>query len=261
MYRFSPFSIYFQRIYKESEKPSFYIRLNIQILYIYLEFALNDTNSGYGCVPGSGLDAYFQGDVITARYASPEMFTAAEMAAKPGRFFIRSSIKSGGLFLGGAEAAGDNQIINQGPTESRAVVAHSYYIGDTGKKCGGVPIPALYRIILGDDGRPTSQKLFEGVEQLQVRVGWDSDGDRIADKYEDASAIADQNPWTWNGLFPFGSKIVSTRIWILVREECPDPTYTYSGDDYQMGDLTFKPTGPDLNFRRQLYSATVALRN
>ena len=226
-------------------------------------FAINDTNSGYGCIPSSGLDAYLQGDVITARYASPQMSTSADMAADGNRFFIRSSIKSGRLFTGSAEGTLANQITNEGPTESRAVVANTYYIGDSGKSCGGVKIPALYRVVLDTDGTPIRQKLFEGVEQLQIRVGWDSDGDRIADKYEDADApaIADQNPWTWNGLFPFGSKIVSTRIWILVREQCPDPNYSYSGDPYQMGDLTFTPTGSQLNFRRQLYSATVAMRN
>ena len=224
-------------------------------------FALNDTSSGYGCIPTGGTNGYLRGDVVTARYASPQMVTSTEMTAKPGRLFIRSSIKSGRVFLGGAEAAADNQINNQGPTESRAVIAHSYYIGDTGKKCGGVPIPALYRIILGDDGRPTTQKLFEGVEQLQVRVGWDSDNDRIADKYEDASSIASEGPWTWDGLFPFTNKIVSARVWVLMREQCPDPSYTYAGDPYQMGDTEFTPAGTDLNFRRQLYTATVALRN
>ena len=225
-------------------------------------FALNDTSSGYGCIPTGGTNGYLRGDVITARYASSQTFSAAEMTANPGRLFIRSSIKSGRLFRGAAEAAGGNQIINEGPIESRAVIANSYYIGDTGKKCGGIPIPALYRIVLDDNGRPTPQKLFEGVEQLQVRVGWDSaDNDRIADIYADASSIASEGPWTWDGVWPFENKIVSARIWVLMREQCPDPSYSYTGDPYQMGDLTFTPAGSELNFRRQLYTSTVALRN
>ena len=65
------------------------------------------------------------------------------------------------------------------------------------------------------------------------------------DTWADADDIAD-----------WGS-VIAARVWLLVRAECPETgftnttTYTMAGTDY---------TYPDA-YRRQLYSATINLRN
>lgn len=219
-------------------------------------FAIDDSRGGYaGCIPSTGAGGYIRGDVLAMRYANPTPATAFDA----NRLYVRSTIKSGWLFAGSAEGNASNTIpaTDNLPTETRQLIANAYYIGDSGNTCNGDKIPALYRISLDASSRPEIQKIFEGVEQLQVQVGWDSDGDRIADRYDDADKVADEVPWTWDGLFPFTNKIVSARVWVLVRQECADPHYS-NDKTYLMGDQKYIPAD---NFRRQLYTTTIRFRN
>ena len=222
-------------------------------------FAINDSAGSYagaGCIPSTGDGAYLKGDVLTIRYANPQVTNAFEA----GRYYIRSSTQSGRLFTGGSSASAANIPNDNTPIEARELVANSYYIGDTGSSSNctsGGNIPALYRTVLDSNGSPETQKIFEGVEQLQVQLGWDIDGDRIADRYVNANQIPDETPWIWDGLFPFTNKVVAARVWVLVRQECADVTYT-NGNTYKMGDQTFTPAD---NYRRQLYTSTIRFRN
>ena len=222
-------------------------------------FAINDGAGSYasgGCIPSTGDGSYLQGDVLTIRYANPEVVNAFEAS----RYYIRSSTKSGRLFTGGSSAAAANTPNDNTPIEARELITNAYYIGDTGSSSNcnsGGNVPALYRTVLDSNGSPETQKIFEGVEQLQVQLGWDTDGDRVADRYVNANQIPDEVPWIWDGLFPFTNKIVSARVWVLVRQECPDPAYS-NGKTYKMGDKTITPAD---NYRRQMYTSTIRFRN
>jgi len=74
------------------------------------------------------------------------------------------------------------------------------------------------------------------------------------DQYFDADAIS-----TDTGTTPNWNQVVSARVWVLTRAECPETGYTNT-NTYNMGNISFKPTATD-RYRRQLYQTTVKLRN
>jgi type IV pilus assembly protein PilW len=100
--------------------------------------------------------------------------------------------------------------------------------------------PALFR----QEFVNAPQELVEGVEDMQILYGVDTDDDDFANQYMNSDAVTDFND------------VVSVRITLLVRSiddfVTEDPqTYTYNGAQTTAGDRRI----------RQIFSATVALRN
>ena len=91
------------------------------------------------------------------------------------------------------------------------------------------------------------EQVISGVEDLQFLIGVDQDGDRSVDFYVD--------PETALGA---GDTVVALRLWLLVRAELPD--FSFSDDrSYAYADrAAFVPAD---NFRRLLVSKTIQLRN
>jgi type IV pilus assembly protein PilW len=111
-----------------------------------------------------------------------------------------------------------------------------YYISDAAGR------PALYRRV----GAAAAEEVVEGVENMQIEYGEDSNADLTADVYRKANAVAD-----W-------SKVVSARVSLLMQTidnnvaSQPQP-YTYNG-------ATTTPAATDRRLR-QVYSTVIALRN
>lgn len=199
-------------------------------------FGLDDTNSGYSCIPDS---SYLRGDVLVTRYASGEPATA--LAAN--RLFLRSSLFEGRIFPG---SSSPTNAITETPQSTRELVAHAYYLGASDKQCiAGTPIPALMLVTLDDDGRPTTFEQIIGVDHLAFQYGVDADADGSVETYVDADAVAN-----W-------ADIAAVRFSVLLRAECPDPDYSDT-NTYAMGDVDYTPND---NYRRRLESLTVLLRN
>lgn len=100
--------------------------------------------------------------------------------------------------------------------------------------------PALFR----QEFDNAAQELVEGVEELQILYGVDTDNDEFPNQYQTADVVADFND------------VVSVRISLLVRSVddfvTEDPqTYTYNGATVTAGDRRI----------RQSFSSTIALRN
>jgi type IV pilus assembly protein PilW len=196
-------------------------------------FGLNDTNSGYDCVPNA---KYLRGDILTLHYTSPWIETGALL---PNRLYARSSLFQGALFLGKDTAKADNSVTEL-PVNVREVQAYSYFIGDSGRTCGGNAVPSLFRVRLTDNSRPADpEELLPGVEDLQVQYG---DGTR----YYNAGDPA-MGDW---------GTIITVRIWLMVRSECTETGFV-DGRTYTLGDQTYKRND---SFRRQLYSSVVMIR-
>jgi hypothetical protein len=199
-------------------------------------YGLDDTNSGYACIPSSD---YLRGDILTVRYASETIANTL----LPDRLYLRASIFEGRIFKGSDTAS---NTIDVTPQSTRALVARAFYIGPSSEVCRpGISIPSLYIVDLGDDGVPTAVEQVIGVEHLQFQYGLDSDADGVIENYVDAGAVAD-----W-------ANVRTVRFWLLFRAECPDPDFV-STRTYVLGNQSYSP---DDNFRRQLRSLTVALRN
>jgi len=90
--------------------------------------------------------------------------------------------------------------------EVMSLVNTVYYIGTN-----AAGEPSLFRMEMGNAGVLTAQELVEGVEDMQISYGVDTDGDRTANVYLDADAI---NPVA-SGMDM--SEVVSVRIALTLR--------------------------------------------
>ncbi len=193
---------------------------------------LNDTNAGYACITNA---SYLRGDILTVRYASP-WISGAPLAA--GQMYLRSSLFEGKIFAGVDQALGTNLVLDQ-PQSVHDLVTHSYYVGNSGRTCSGLPVPSLFRVRLNiNNGPPLVEELLPGVEHHQVQYG-------VGGQYINADAVVD-----W-------SQVVTARFWLLIRSECPETGYA-DNNTYTLGDINYITSD---SFPRQLYSSVVMLRN
>lgn len=218
-------------------------------------FGLNDNNTGYACITN-----YTQGDILVSRYTKGAPIDDASLAeaANDNRLYIRNSMFSGTLFTGDTAIATSN-IVVEDPKEVHELAANAYYVGPSGRDCrfddangAAIPVPALHRKYLSNAGRPVSEEVSSSIENIQFQYGIDTDGSFTVNQYLNADDISNDT-----AVNPNWAEIVSIRLWVLVRADCPTNNYT-NAQTYTMGDQTFTPND---NFKRLLYSTTVAVRN
>jgi type IV pilus assembly protein PilW len=110
----------------------------------------------------------------------------------------------------------------------------SYYVRDNNGQ------PSLYRRV----GASDAQELVEGIEQMQILYGEDTNADKVPDYYVAANSVVNM------------ANVVSVRISLLVRSM--DDNLASQAQDYTYNGATTTPT--DLRIRR-VFNATIALRN
>lgn len=130
-------------------------------------------------------------------------------------------------------------------------VTVQYYIAN-----GASGNPALFRKEL--DGTPV--ELVDGIENIQVLYGKDTDSDRVPNVYLKAGATGLQSTTEWGS-------VVSARIGILARtlsdrdtgktKETDADTGSYDVD----GDGTNELSNPGDRYKRRIFQAVVHLRN
>lgn len=118
------------------------------------------------------------------------------------------------------------------------VTTRSYYI-----RTNGTGRPALYRKV----GTADAEEVVEGIENMQIEYGEDTNGDITADIYRKADAVAN-----W-------SKVVSVRVNLLMQTIDDNiagakQPYTYNGVAVAVAAV------PDRRLR-QVYSTIITLRN
>jgi type IV pilus assembly protein PilW len=114
----------------------------------------------------------------------------------------------------------------------------SYYL-----KTNPNGVPALYRIV---NSNP-EEELVEGIEQMQVYYGVDTDSDGFANTYVTANPA------------PVWANVVSVRITLLTRtveDNIASETLTYNYD----GNNNITPNPTDRRIRR-VFTTTIAIRN
>ena len=70
--------------------------------------------------------------------------------------------------------------------EVMKMINHTYYISDN-----TAGVPSLYRMTMGNGGSMTPEELVEGIEDMQLLYGEDSDGDGTPNRYVSANIVAD----------------------------------------------------------------------
>jgi type IV pilus assembly protein PilW len=209
--------------------------------------------SGYTCLPP---DTMPKGDILVLRYAAPWKVGGV---TTPGyqndpTLYLRSSLFKGSLFQGSDEAT--TPTIVGSAVRTAELVAHGYFIyapstpkTSTSDKCPTAGnVPSLYRMSLVN-GALKSEEIAHGVDDFQIQYGVDTNNDNSIDSFIDAPNPGDAN---W-------ANVIATRIWLLVRAECPETGYT-NDTPYPMPDPLGKMPYND-SYRRQLYTTTVQMRN
>lgn len=118
------------------------------------------------------------------------------------------------------------------------ITTRSYFI-----RTNGYGRPALYRTV----GTADAEEVVEGIENMQIQYGEDTNGDITADIYRSANAVAD-----WG-------KVVSVRVNLLMQTIDDNiagtkQPYTYNGVAVAAAAV------PDRRLR-QVYSTVITLRN
>ena len=138
------------------------------------------------------------------------------------------------------------------PLASFPVQIYVYYISPFTTSATESPlVPALYRVSLQTDGSMVRELVASGIEQMQVQYGrlTTVPDTQYFDTLTGTSFDASPNS-AWD-------EVNSVRIWLLARNSTPEPGYVNS-QTYQMGNQSYTVND---NFRRQLFTTVVQLRN
>lgn len=122
-------------------------------------------------------------------------------------------------------------------------ISRRYYIGN-----GSGKGPSLYRM----DNGGTPLELIEGVEQMQILYGLDTDGNKIADTYVNAANVGAGN---WGN-------IVSVRLALLFRTSDSNNQIDKDTGSYSLlgaGGTTV--SAPNDYYRRRVFTTTIQIRN
>lgn len=142
---------------------------------------------------------------------------------------------------GGGDGNATNDLTREFDIEAQVMPIQTvaYYVRN------GANGPSLWQVV----GNGDPQELVEGVQNLQVRYGIDTDANFEADAYRTASAVNAANDW---------DRVVSIEVAVLVQS----PQETGSERDGRTYDLLGTNFGP-YNDRRQrtVFTTTVVLRN
>lgn len=212
-------------------------------------WAIDNTNPYAGCI--SSTDYQANTDILVIRRAST---VAADVAGDPatyvGKVLLRTSHSSGVIYLD----PNNPPTVFSGNVEDREIFARAYYIRPNFVDSDA--IPTLVFENLQDGGTSpevAAQELVPGVEQFQVQLGIDADGDGTVDFYRDPETGATPSVIDVNS-------IRAVRLWLLMRAEDREFDITDT-NTYTMGSLQYTPAADVQNYRRALFTTTVKVRN
>ena len=135
-------------------------------------------------------------DILEVRYANPNPVVALEADTA----YIQSNYSAGELFIG-SDAPTD--LAN---SETYELVSNVYYISETVNEDDSDFV--LRRLSLSAGGGRSDDVLLDNVEDLQVQLGVDSNGDEVVDFYYNPSAVSDDVTVT-----PNFTQVRSAQIW------------------------------------------------
>ncbi len=205
------------------------------------------------CIPTA---KYSSGDVLAVRYAdmnsAPALVgVAPTIPMVANDIYFRSTYYGGRLFQNGVTPT-TALIVAGNPMQDQLLKSYVYYISPNspGTTDG---IPALARLSL-TGGAMVEELVASGIENMQIQYGVvDASGNT---QYMNAGSVTAATSWPL---------VKSVRVWLLARNSTNERGEAYSNQTtYQMGNVSYTPTSGSTGnsqFRRQLFSLTVQLRN
>ena len=212
-----------------------------------LAMTVDGINNGYtlDCPATNGFEA--TSDVITVRRA-----TVAPQALDDGRLQIQTTRIQGELFADGAVPS----TFSPADSTTHTLLVNSYYVSPNSELIPGVP--TLRRKRLDTDGAAPmviDEEVAPGVENIQLQLGVDVNGDNTVDRYVNPGNDS-YIPGTTD--YIPGARVITARIWIVVRGTQPE-LGVQDDTDYEPGDSDLGTFND--NFRRMMVSKTILLRN
>ena len=219
-----------------------------------------NNNYGLACLPTAAAGtAQTNSDTITIRRA-----TVAPVLPANGRLQIHSSRIAGQIIYNGvippiftppADPAFPAQPTD--PSATHNLLVNSYYVAQESELIPGVP--TLRRKTLTIDAGASviqDQEVAPGVENIQMQLGIDMNGDNTVDRYVNPGDAV-YNPTAPSGYSP-GATVLTARVWMIVRATQREPGVKdindYKPGDVDLGSLTD-------GYRRMQVSKTILLRN
>lgn len=213
----------------------------------YIAASNNDYASGIGCTANGSASA--SADTLTIRRVATTTTPATDT-----RLQVCSTRKTATMTRDNAATCPNGEFHN--------LVVNGYYIDNQSDQSS--TLPSLRRKTLGTNNAGTSPafndvEIIPGVEDMQIELGWDNSST------DAAGAVRYGQP----GTLPAGGRIIAVRVWLLVRAEQRDTTFT-DARTYSYADRTGTATAtltdgaayaPADNFRRLLVSRTFFVRN
>jgi type IV pilus assembly protein PilW len=214
-------------------------------------------------------------DVLVIRRVDPTV-SIPVASATPGQIYLQTGIDSTSGLFSYKFGVGPNAVLftlqNKDGTVAnvRPYVVHIYFISPCsvpagGSNCtgggddNGSPIPTLKRLELTVSGGAmafTTASLAEGIENLQVDYGIDTDNDGSPDYYTtgtyEKDGVTAMTPTDW-------SNVMSTTVNLLARNTDSSSGYTTT-KQYNLG--LAGNVGPySDNYKRHVFNGTVRLIN
>jgi type IV pilus assembly protein PilW len=192
------------------------------------------------CEPAATGQIYLQSSLCNAELANPPVAGHYVVAANPGAGVPVYTLTQHDC---GTSAS------------LRAYVVHVYFVANNNNAGDGVP--TLKRAELGVNGQFSIVPLVEGIENLQLEYGLDTNGDGFPD---DVS----KDPGTYAGCaadpcyIANWANVMTVRVSLLSRATEQTPGYS-DGKTYTLGQVTVGPFND--GFKRHAYTGTVRLNN
>ena len=219
----------------------------------------NNNSYGLACLPSAAAGPWMpNSDVITVRRAS-----VSPVVPTNGRLQIQTTRVQGQLFYNGIipdifepPAA---PALPATPTDLSAthnLLVNSYYVAQESELLPGVP--TLRRKTLTVQAGASvieDQEVAPGVENIQIMLGLDVNGDNAVDRY-----VNPGDP-VYDPISPqyiAEGRIITARVWMIVRSTTPELGVNDT-NSYQPGDVSLG--SPNDSYRRLQVSKTILLRN
>ncbi|ROQ22373.1 PilW family protein [Gallaecimonas pentaromativorans] len=195
-------------------------------------------------------------DILQVKRLAGPVATAATW--QTGKVYLLANNNNARFWLGSTAADFAAPPITNG--EYWPYLHHVYYLANEVR--GTTTVPVLKRRFLSASASDCSpgvapcmadETLVEGVERFHILYGIDTDDDAMPNFYASADNVTDAD---WIG--SDGQRVVSARIYVLVRTVREDSNYT-SAVSYTLGDQAAYTPGD--HFRRLLLQTTVTLPN
>lgn len=213
-------------------------------------------------------DADYQAntDALVVRHAGGEYFDSATVGSgtNANEIWLRTAVgRRARLFLGSAIASLPADLYDAADVDAVGLYNYPYRVAayfirpcsnKAGTECsatddGGNPLPTLTRLSLVGNNLE-QQAMVNGIEEMQIEYGLDTNLDNNAEHYVPAASVA---ATAWN-------QVVSARISLVVRANergTIADTQTY----ILPGGATFTPSIAAQKYPRKIFTSVVQIRN